>query len=383
MTTICPTDLRLDEVQRWMFDEALPLWCDAGQDAQGLGFVELLSLADGTPVDPGFKRMRVQARQVYVYCHAAQLGWSGPAKEAAANGISFILDKGWLPDGGWATKLGREGGQLDTVRNSYDHAFVLLALGWYFRLTGDRALLETVHRTLDIMEARLRHPTGLGFLTTEHGSAHMEQDPNMHFLEAMLLLYETTGEPRFAEEARTILRLFETHIHQPHSAVLLEDFDLDWNSPTDPDHRRIEPGHHFEWIWLLWQAKRILGDDLMPLAPPLFDFAERYGSDAEGLVYDDVLENGRVIGPTHRTWVMTEALKGCITMAEATGADHSRRIAQITSLLLDRYLATPVRGLWTDQPTGESKAVTAPASTFYHVFLAFAELQRWGRSIAE
>ncbi len=371
---------RLDEVHSWMFDHALPLWCDAGQDAPGLGFHELVGL-DGRPVDPGFKRMRVQARQIYTYCHAATLGWKGPALQAAANGVDFILAHGRLADGGWATKLGPRGEQLDTEPNSYDHAFVIFALGWYYKLTGDCDLLEHIHRTLDFMEGHLRHPTGLGFLTTRTHQK-MEQDPNMHFLEAMLVLYEATGESRFAEEARTILTLFAEHIHQPETAVLLEDFDLDWEPPGDPAHRIVEPGHHFEWAWLLWQAKRIVGDDVMPFVPQIFAFADKYGSSPDGLVYDDVFEHGTVLNPTHRTWVQTEAIKGYITMAEFTGADHSARIAQLVDILLDQYLNTAIPGLWTDQPTAVSKATSAPASTFYHIFLAFAELQRWGRASA-
>ena len=132
---------------------------------------------------------------------------------------------------------------------------MLFAFGWYYKLTRDPVILMQVYRTLDTLHARLDHPAGLGFLTKAEGATSMEQDPHMHFLEAMLLLYEVTGEARFANEARMVLKLFADHIHQPNSAVLLEDFDLDWQSPTDPLHRVVEPGHHFEWLWLLWQAK--------------------------------------------------------------------------------------------------------------------------------
>jgi N-acylglucosamine 2-epimerase/mannose-6-phosphate isomerase len=371
--------LRLPEITRWMFDEALPLWARAGQDRPGLGFVELLA-ADGRPLDPGFKRIRVQARQIYTFCHAAELGWNrATALGAAKNGMEFILQHAWLPEGGWAERLNPAGERITNTLYAYEQAFVLFALGWYYRLTGDAALIGWAYKTLDVMHQRLAHPKGFGFLTHSDGAAAMEQDPQMHFLEAMLVWYKATGEARFAEEARTILRLFEQHIHQAHSAVLLEDFDLDWQSPADPDHRRVEPGHHFEWIWLLWQAKLILGDDLMPLVPPLFAFADRHGCGAEGLVYDDVLEDGRVLNPTHRTWVQTEALKGYITMSEYFGQNHDARIAEMVSLILDRYLAAPVRGTWTDQPLGVVPGAPCPASTLYHLFLAFAELQRWAK----
>ena len=369
---------RLKEVENWLFNQALPLWATMGVDPRG-GFNEALGL-DGNPLDVGFKRMRVQARQIYVFCHAAELGWTGPALGLAKTGIDFILENGWLDEGGWTSRLSSDGEIVETVLEAYEQAFVLFAFGWYYRLTKDPEMLAQAHRTIDVLQARLGHGSGMGFLTRSENCTALEQDPHMHYLEAMLVWYEATGEARFADEARMILRLFASHIHQPDSAVLLEDFDLDWVSPSDPAHRRVEPGHHFEWIWLLWQARRILGDDLMPYAPPLFEFADRYGSDAEGLIYDDVLENGTVLYETHRTWVQTEALKGYIAMAEYTGVDHSARIAQLVDILLDRYLNTAVPGLWTDQPTAVSTKPVAPASTLYHLFLAFAEYRRFCKS---
>ena len=75
-------NFRLPEVSTWMFDHALPLWATAGQDKSGRGFAELLDRT-GRPLDPGFKRIRVQARQIYTFCHAVELGWQGPALEAA------------------------------------------------------------------------------------------------------------------------------------------------------------------------------------------------------------------------------------------------------------------------------------------------------------
>jgi N-acylglucosamine 2-epimerase/mannose-6-phosphate isomerase len=370
----------LSDVTDWVFNQALPLWCKVGQDKPGLGFFEQIAL-DGTALDPGFKRMRVQARQVYVFCHAAELGWNGPAVEAARNGIEFILKYGWLPEGGWAFKLGSDGEQIDDSMHAYEQAFVMYALGWYYKLTRDSAILDQIHRTLDVMHERLDHPGGLGFLTQAIGALHMEQDPHMHFLEAMLLIYGVTDDRRFADEATRILHLFSEQMLQP-SGVLLENYDLDWRSPTDPGQRIVEPGHHFEWIWLLRMAKNILNKDLTGFIPTIFDFADRFGADIDGLVYDDVYETGKVLNPTHRTWVQTEALKGYIVMDELYDDDQSVRILQLKNILMHRYLNTKIPGLWTDQPTSVSKANVAPASTFYHLFLAFAELQRWARSVA-
>lgn len=47
-------------------------------------------------------------------------------------------------------------------------------------------------------------------------------------------------------------------------------------------------------------------------------------------------------------------------------------------LLMDRYLAHTPRGAWIDAFDAEGNSIvkTIPASTLYHVFLAFAEVLR-------
>jgi mannose-6-phosphate isomerase len=49
---------------------------------------------------------------------------------------------------------------------------------------------------------------------------------------------------------------------------------------------------------------------------------------------------------------------------------------------LRRYLATPIPGLWYDRlsPQGEMVDEPAPASTFYHLVVAVAEISALARS---
>src|SRR6185436_6926598 len=63
----------------WLRDAALPLWAGDGYDALADGFREALDEA-GRPVD-GPVRLRVQARQTWVYAQAGRTGWPGPWRE--------------------------------------------------------------------------------------------------------------------------------------------------------------------------------------------------------------------------------------------------------------------------------------------------------------
>jgi mannose/cellobiose epimerase-like protein (N-acyl-D-glucosamine 2-epimerase family) len=143
--------------------------------------------------------------------------------------------------------------------------------------------------------------------------------------------------------------------------------------------RIIEPGHQFEWAWILRHATRLTGVDFGDTARGLFTFAETNGVDpATGLTFDAVLDDGSPHDGRHRSWPQTEALKAHLAEIEFGGRPLDRRPAQITANLLDRYLDRPLPGTWCDHldDRGEMVADKVPASTFYHVFLAFSELLR-------
>ncbi|MGB3811117.1 MAG: AGE family epimerase/isomerase [Parvibaculum sp.] len=366
---------RLAEVERWMFDEALPLWASVGQDP-GRGFVERLRF-DGAADAAPFKRVRVQARQIYVFSHASLLSWQGPALEAARNGLEFVLRHGWLAEGGWALKLGPEGGIVDPALALYEQSFMLFALGWYARATGDGMAIEWAHRTLDAVHARLSLQHLPGFRSEPRKVDVLEQNPHMHFLEAMLRLYETTGEKRFLDEAHGIVALLDKHIFQHDKGILPEFFDAAWRPLPETI---VEPGHHFEWVWLLAEYRRLTGEDVSEIARRLFDFAERRGVSREtGLVYDAVHADGSPHMRDHRSWCQAEALKAHIAIGEHGGNVDATRINTIAGQVLDLYLATSPRGLWRDHLTTDlsSKTAHVPATSLYHFFLAFSEFRRW------
>src|SRR5688500_7448400 len=125
-----------DAVRYWMFEEALPFWATHGIDRTFGGYVEQLAL-DGSDAAVDFKRVRVIARQIYVFSHAALMGHSAYT-DLARHGFHYLTGNAWQgPERGWARLLDRQGRAKDPTPDLYDHAFVLFSLGWYYRLTKD------------------------------------------------------------------------------------------------------------------------------------------------------------------------------------------------------------------------------------------------------
>jgi mannose/cellobiose epimerase-like protein (N-acyl-D-glucosamine 2-epimerase family) len=361
-------------VRDWVKVKALPFWADTGVDRVHGGFVEQLDLS-GRPHDPGFKRTRVTARQIYSFAQGAELGFA-PGASLAAHGMDFLARSWQGPERGWPRTVNLAGAPLDPTADLYDCAFVLFACAWAGRVLDRPDPSYWAGETLDFIEGRLRHPGGLGFVNALDAEGPRQQNPHMHLLEAALAAQETFGGLRFAALANDLVDLARAHFIDAETGALREFFADDWTPAPGDMGQRIEPGHCFEWAWILGEHMRLSDADHRDVILRLVDFAETHGIAATGAVVDGLDISGRVREGGSRTWPNTERIKGWIAAFDVAGRDPRAPIAQACDVLLGRYLAGPAPGAWIDRfdAAGQPTATTIPVSTLYHVLLAFAQL---------
>ena len=177
------------------------------------------------------------------------------------------------------------------------------------------------------------------------------------------------------------MSLMAARFFQSRTGILAEYFDGAWSPREGIEGRICEPGHHFEWSWLLRRYARLSGGADSPIAAALKAFADRHGYDAHGFVVDQLIDDGRVHKSSRRSWPHTEAVKAEAAAAEAGDAEAPRRAARTIDRLFSAFLGRPVPGGWIDHvdASGAPLVDGMPASTLYHVFLAAAEADRlWG-----
>ncbi|HUO22882.1 MAG TPA: AGE family epimerase/isomerase [Caulobacteraceae bacterium] len=360
----------------WLVDQALPFWGTAGVDDQG-GFHEKTDFA-GQPDLTCPRRMRVQARQLYVFSEAAVRGWWGPARAVADRGFDTFARTCWAPDGqpGFVHLLTPDLTPLDPKRDAYDHAFGLFALAWYYKATGAPRALTLAHEALDFMQDRLADGNAGGFVESVPPALPRRADPHMHLLEAMLAWSEFTGQARFLDIARRMTGLFHTHFFDRATGTLGEYFGPDLTPAAGADGQVTMPGHHFEWNWLLAWARARGADQGREAADRLYAFARGCGLDALGLAIDETDRNGAQVRASRRAWPQTELIKAHINKAREGLEGAAEAAADVTITFLDSYLATDAPGLWMDQFDAEGRGMTGyvPASTLYHIVVAFREL---------
>ncbi|MDX2233058.1 MAG: HAD-IIIA family hydrolase [Hyphomonadaceae bacterium] len=383
-----PADLlapRAAAARAWLFDHAFPRWAGDGVDAAG--FVERIGV-DGAPDRAAARRVRVQARQTYVFAAAGRLGWPGPWRTLVDAGAQTLLTRALHPAGGAIHALHPDGAPADTRRDLYDLAFVVFGLAHAAMAQPARraSCVAAASALLDWIDAHWAHPAG-GYREGEIApQPPRRQNPHMHLLEALLALHEATGDASLLARAARLGALFAERLFQPRRGALLEFYGDDWSPAPGETGRIAEPGHHFEWCWLLDRLARAGGPDFTALGERLRVTGELYGVDgARGVAVDEIWAEGVVRTPTARLWPQTERLKANLIRLERTGdPDAALAAAQAFDALM-RYLDTPTPGLWWDRmdADGAFRREPAPASSFYHIVLALEELVRVHDAVTE
>lgn len=374
---------RAEAGRLWAMRQALPLWAGAGFDpALGL-YVERLDLT-GAPVADAPRRLTTQARQIYTFAHAALLGWWPDGRAQAVAAAHAMIDRYLSPDGapGWIFSIGPGGGPADVKRELYAHAFALFGLAWAFRLDPDPRFAEARDATLRLLEEKFAGPGGGYISVLGDGGRERLQNPHMHLLEAMLAWHEATGDATFLARAGEIGDLFVSRFYQAEPGVLVEYFGPGWSFFSGERGRIVEPGHHFEWVWLLHRLGQAGGRGPGGEAERLYAHACRHGYDAEGLIVERVAADGAVLAASRRTWPHTEAIKAHAVMCEQGVAAAEMRCAKTWDAMFENFLSGAAAGGWRDHLDGGGALLSdyMPASTLYHVFCAIAEAGRVWRS---
>ena len=337
-----------DSLKRWLFDHALPLWWEVGFDREKGGCFEKIG-QDGKAIE-GPRRARVAARQAWVYAEAGKLGWTGSWREARDHALEALTTTFARNDGLYRILADADGAPLDESANPYEQAFALLALS-----TAGREL-EAI-RTREAMEtAGLLRPDG-GVLD----EGLLKANPMMHLFEAVQAWTAVGADPGWKTLADTIAARAEASMIAPATGALGELFDTDWRLLGEAD---VEPGHQFEWGWLLLAHGR--GEH--GAARRLIEIGETHGIE-QGVAIFSLDQTLQPRDRSARLWSQTERLHAHVAARRWDDA-----LKGATGL--QRYLDVPVRGLWRDRllPDGRFVDESAPGSSLYHIVSAVSAL---------
>src|ERR1043166_247561 len=372
-----------DALNSWLWNSALPLWWTIGADHEGGGFFELID-GDGAALSAS-RRLRVQARQTYVYAKAGQAGWRGPWRAAVAHGLAALESNYLRADGLYRTLVSNEGMPVDETPFLYDQAFVLLALGAAANAGIEpRPNRDAAAALRDRVAAKFARQAG-GFSEQPAQGSAFQSNPHMHLLEAALEWCNASEDAAWRELASSIVSLCLTHFVDSSSGALREYFGDDGQPVAGLAGRVVEPGHQFEWAWLLFRWAAMSKDgQAASAAHRLIDIAEGHGIDPmRSVAIDSLLDDLSQHARQARLWPQTERLKAALALASRAESTGKRAAAEASGLAaangLTYYLQTPVPGLWRDKMRADGTFVAepSPASSLYHICGAILQLRAY------
>jgi len=364
--------------KKWLADEALPFWIKNGVDSKQGGFYEAMSMK-GAPL-PLPRRAMVQARQIYSFRVAMELNSCdrNQALGLIESGIDFLLQHYALPSGAFIHSIDSDLRPHRSVPDLYTQAFALFGLANAYSLQKK----ETIqHRALALLKYLNdeRRAEGGGFTELSEKSVLYSSNPHMHLFEAAIAWMEIDQDPRWRTLADGILDLCLVKFIQPDSGFLAEHFSEGWKPFHENGKFIFEPGHHYEWAWLLGRYEKVTGRNLLPVRLHLYHLSEKHGiCPSRKAAYDEVWSDFSPKLRTTRFWPQCERIKAALQLGMAPDSNHPMTFAQSADEAMGtllKFLNVPVQGLWFDtwEESGEFRLQPVKASSFYHIIGAMNE----------
>ena len=195
----------------------------------------------------------------------------------------------------------------------------------------------------------------------------------MHLLEAALTWLVIDPDPIWRDLADEIVALCLERFIDRDTSALREYFAPDWEPVSGIPGEVLEPGHHYEWAFLLDRWAKLTDRNRPAAVSTLIRFADDKGLDRKRRVaINGIRTDGSVYDATARLWPQTERIRAYLI--DRHEGDEARLREAIESLW--RYLDAPLPGLWYENLAADDRFVVeaAPATSLYHIVGAIGEL---------
>lgn len=360
----------------WLSECVFPLWSANAIDPLNGGFVESLDAA-ALPV-PGARRALVQARQIYAYTEALKMKILNreTVEPIIRKNIEFMTCYS-AESGAYIHAVDVHTKPVQLQSELYTQAFMLFGLARAYDCLKDPAIKGRALKLVNYLLRERKNVAG-GFTEIKDGQIVFQSNPHMHLFEALIEWLRIDHEVVWKELAQQIYHLCKDKFVNNSIGVVAEYFSKDWQSLREQETFIFEPGHQYEWAWLLIQYESAVQIPHATLSEQLFQTAEAHGVDkASHLAFDELRSDFSVKKSSSRFWPQCERIKAAVQLGLLAETDQQEKYslaADQASEALAMYFKTPVRGLWHDTKDGESFILQpSKASSLYHIINAISE----------
>lgn len=377
--TTTKASLNIEKSKKWLTNDVYPLWFQKGIDKKNGGFVESIAFT-GEAMDVP-RRAMVQARQIYSLLIGSKLGCC--SKEAAyaaiEQGTRYLMESFSLPSGAFMYSINTDGTAKSPNPELYTQAFALFGLAQAYSLKPSSEIKDRAKAVVKYLYRERKVPGGGFTELDEKGNISYKSNPHMHLFESAIAWMQIDADQEWKDLGHELITLCLNKFIDPASQVLGEYFDDNWNHLKENGHFVYEPGHQYEWAWLMSLYQDLTGQDLKAARHQLFLLAEKYGvSPSRKVVFDEMWSNYQPKTETSRFWPQCERIKAAVRLENEVPAEQKElysRAADDALEVLFNFFETPIKGLWYDvlSTNDTFNANSAKASSLYHIVNAMEE----------
>lgn len=349
------------EVESELCLNILPFWMTTMIDAENGGFV---GKVDGTGKLHPFadKGCVLNARILWTFSSAYRIlnnpEYFKTAERSKDYLLKYFFDK---KNGGVFWLLDHEGNVKDGKKQIYAQAFAIYALVEYYRISGDTICLNNAIDLFRLIEWYSFDDKLEGYfeafsmewgviddlrLSAKDANEKKTMNTHLHVLEAYTNLYRVWKDDFLRQQLGTLLRVFTGKIINSQTFNLNMFFDENWNDKTDV----ISYGHNIEASWLLYEAARIHGDELLiqevrGISLRIADVSKEGVMPDGSMIYERFFESQEIDSDRH-WWVQAEAVVGYLNAFSLSGKEEYLEISLAAWKFISIYLIDRNNAEW-------------------------------------
>ena len=354
-------------VQQHFQNVIVPLWQGPGWNAELALPYEALD-AEHSPLPPQRYRAMACARQLYVF--SSLIGQVPAAEERSAQLFSSLQRHFHDAEhGGWFYSIDALGAPLDQRKDLYTHAFILFACAHYWDKVREPSVGHVLDTALEVIAQRFATGDGLYEACLERDWTSLQtgplQNPLMHLAEALLATLAARQDDAVQSMLVTLCTAMQQRFIDPQQGVLME-------KPLGAVDNWYEPGHQFEWYFLLESSPLLRGSQLHASLERAFAFTEQSGVDPHSGAVKAMLDlNGQARDATQRIWAQAEYLRALTLRPDAEAAVLRQLLA-----LQQNFLHA---GGWHEcrDEQGQVSRKDMPSTTPYHLATCYRGLAEY------
>ena len=317
-----PTLPELARFNQHFAERIVPLWKGPGWNAEMALPYEALD-AQHRPLPVQRYRAMACARQLYLF--SSRIEQPGAAERAAALFRSLQQHFHDAEHGGWFYSIDPSGQPLDKRKDLYTHAFIIFACVHYWAKVREPLVESVLNAALEVVAERFSTGDGLYEAVLERNWSSLKsgplQNPLMHLAEGFLATLSVREDASVQAALLALATAMQQRFIDRQHGVMME-------KPLDAVDNWFEPGHQFEWFFLLESSDVLRGTPLHASLTRAFAYAELKGVDnLSGAVSGMLALEGTVRDGTQRIWAQAEYLRALTLRPNSEAVLHRQLLA--------------------------------------------------------